>query len=314
MSRPGNEVADPVQTMQVPAEESSRKRQDGAVAKASKAKITATKADAESSESASFGAPMKIRRASGPALSGMVRRTAEVELHKILAQFKYRAVPVLVALVPLVMLWLNGNTGSLIRFSPENLPYTLLSLAASVILPLVACMLAADLFAGERERGELKIPLTRPVSRPALAIGKISAMLIYQAGLLAILLILSLAAALLSGASLGDLNLLSILGAYVVTLLPIAAISTVAALASTLARSATSGFLLGILLLVAWNGLGLAFPAISPMLLTEYAALYKSIIGSEVAFGQLAMGAGILIGSATVLTTAQILLFDRKEI
>lgn len=251
---------------------------------------------------------------SGPALGGMIRRTAETELHKILAQFKYRAVPVLAALVPLVMLLLNGNSGSLIRFSPENLPYTLLSLAASVILPLAACMLAADLFAGERERGELKIPLTRPVSRPALAVGKITAMLLYQAGLLAILLILSLTAALLSGAILGDLNLPAVLGAYIVTLLPIAAISTVAAFASTLARSATSGFLIGIILLIALNGLGLVFPTIAPMLLTEYAALYKSIIGSEIAFGQLAIGAGILLGSATVLTTAQILMFDGKEV
>lgn len=272
------------------------------------------KATTGAEPSANASAPAGTRRGNGPTLSGMIRRTAEVELHKILAQFKYRAVPVLVAIVPLVMLLLNGNSGSLIRFSPENLPYTLLSLAASVILPLVACMLAADLFAGERERGELKIPLTRPVSRPALAVGKVSAMLLYQAGLLAILLILSLTAALLSGASLGDLNLLTILGAYIVTLLPIAAISTAAAFASTLARSATSGFLLGIILLVAFNGLGLAFPTISPMLLTEYAALYKSIIGSEIAFGQLAMGTGILIGSATILTTAQILLFDRKEV
>lgn len=272
------------------------------------------KASTEGEQSANSVAPAGIRRGNGPAFSGMIRRTAEVELYKILAQFKYRTVPVLVAIVPLVMLLLNGNAGSLIRFSPENLPYTLLSLAASVILPLAACMLAADLFAGERERGELKIPLTRPVSRAALAIGKVSAMLLYQAGLLAILLILSLTAALLSGASLGDLNLLTVLGAYIVTLLPVAAISTVAAFASTLARSATSGFLLGIVLLVALNGLGLAFPAISPMLLTEYAALYKSIIGSEIAFGQLAMGVGILIGSATVLTTAQILLFDGKEV
>ncbi|MEJ8303221.1 ABC transporter permease [Saccharibacillus sacchari] len=272
------------------------------------------KASTRSEPSASFGAPAGIRQGNGPALGGMIRRTAEVELYKILAQFKYRAVPVLVAFVPLAMLWLNGNTGSFIRFSPDNLPYTLLSLAASIILPLVACMLAADLFAGERERGELKIPLTRPVSRPALAIGKITAMLLYQAGLLAILLVLSLTAALLSGASLGDLNLLIILGAYIVTLLPIAAISTAAAFASTLARSATSGFLLGIILLVAFNGLGLVFPTIAPMLLTEYAALYKSIIGSEIATGQLAIGAGILIGSATVLTTAQILVFDRKEV
>ncbi|WP_084778283.1 ABC transporter permease [Saccharibacillus sacchari] len=295
MSRPGNEAM----------KENAATRIGTSVMK---------KATTGANPSANFSAPAGVRQGNGPTLSGMIRRTAEVELYKILAQFKYRAVPVLVAIVPLVMLLLNGNAGSLIRFSPENLPYTLLSLAASVILPLVACMLAADLFAGERERGELKIPLTRPVSRPALAIGKVSAMLVYQAGLLAILLILSLTAALLSGASLGDLNLFTILGAYIVTLLPIAAISTVAAFASTLARSATSGFLLGIVLLVALNGLALAFPAISPMFLTEYAALYKSIIGSEIAFGQLAMGAGILIGSATILSTAQILLFDRKEV
>ncbi|GGO05382.1 ABC transporter permease [Saccharibacillus kuerlensis] len=248
-----------------------------------------------------------------PSWGTMVARTTEVELRKIIAQFKYRAVPVLVALLPLIVL-LTNRSGGVIRFSPENLPYTLLSLAAYVLLPLTACMLAADLFAGERERGELKIPLTRPVSRPALAVGKIAAILIYQVGLLALLLVLSLAAALLSGAGLGDLSLLTVLGAYAVTLLPAAAISAAAAFASTLARSATSGFLLGVLLLLVLNGAGLLFPAAAPMLLTEYTVLYKTVIGSEIAYAQLAMGVGILLGCGTVLTTAQILLFDRREI
>ncbi|NGZ77607.1 ABC transporter permease subunit [Saccharibacillus alkalitolerans] len=249
----------------------------------------------------------------GPTFGAMIARTTEVELRKILAQFKYRALPVLIALVPLAVMLLN-RSGGIIRLSAENLPYTLLSLAAYILLPLAACMLAADLFAGERERGELKIALTRPVSRPALAIGRIGAMLLYQAGLLAALLILSLAAAFLSGAVFGELNLPAVLGAYAVTMLPAAAVSAAAAFASTLARSATSGFLLGILLLAVMGGAALAFPAVSPVMLTEYATLYKSVIGSEIAFGQLALGAGILLGSFSVLTAAQILLFDGKEI
>lgn len=250
----------------------------------------------------------------GLSVGAMIGRTTEVELRKMLAQFKYRALPVLIALVPLAVLLLNRTSNSFIRFSPDNLPYTLLSLAAYILLPLAACMTAADLFAGERERGELKIPLTRPVSRPALAIGKIAAIGIYQAGLLAVLLVMSLAAAFLSGASLGGIGLPAVLGAYALTLLPAAAIGAAAALASTLARSATSGFLLGIVLLALLNGLGLAFPAVSPVLLTEYVTLYKTVIGSEIAWSQLALGAGILAGSATVLTTMQILLFDSREV
>lgn len=256
------------------------------------------------------------RTSTGASLSvgAMIGRTTEVELRKMLAQFKYRALPVLIALVPLAVLLLNRTSNSLIRFSPDNLPYTMLSLAAYILLPLAACMAAADLFAGERERGELKIPLTRPVSRPALAIGKIAAIGLYQAGLLAVLLVMSLTAAFLSGASPGGTGLPAVLGAYALTLLPAAAIGAAAALASTLARSATSGFLLGIVLLALLNGLGLAFPAISPVLLTEYVTLYKTVIGSEIAWSQLALGAGILAGCATVLTTMQILLFDSREI
>lgn len=250
----------------------------------------------------------------GPTLSAMIGRAAEVELRKILAQFKYRALPVLIALVPLAVLLLNGAEGGVVRFSSVNLPYTLLSLAAYVLLPLVACMLAADLFAGERERGELKIPLTRPVSRPALAVGKITAMLAYQGGLLLLLLVLSLVTVFFSGAGLGDLNLPGIIGAYVLTLLPAAAISAGAAFASTLARSATSGFVLGAVLIAAMNVTGLLFPAVAPILPTEYMALYKTLIGSGIAYAQLGLGAGILIGCMTILTAAQILLFDRKEV
>ncbi|OWA33303.1 hypothetical protein B9G55_21730 [Saccharibacillus sp. O16] len=250
----------------------------------------------------------------GLSMGNMIGRVAEVELRKMMAQFKYRALPIFIALVPLAVLLLNRASNSFIRFSPDHLPYTLLSLAAYILLPLAACMMAADLFAGERERGELKIPLTRPVSRPALAIGKIAAMLVYQAGLLAALLVMSLAAALLSGASLGGIGIPAMLGAYVLTLLPAAAISAAAAFASTLARSATSGFLLGLVLLALLNGLGLAFPAASPVLLTEYVTLYKTVIGSEIVWSQLMLGAGILAGCATVLTTAQILIFDSREV
>ncbi|MDO3410273.1 ABC transporter permease [Saccharibacillus sp. CPCC 101409] len=249
-----------------------------------------------------------------PGTAAMIGRAAEVELRKILAQFKYRALPVPVALAPLIVLLLNRLPGSMIRFSPANLPFTLLSLAAYVLLPLAACMLAADLFAGERERGELKIPLTRPVSRPALALGKLAAIVAYQAGLLAVLLALSLAAGALSGAGSGGLDLPAVLAAYALTLLPAAAFGAAAIFASTLARSATSGFLLGVLLLAALGGIGLLFPAVSSAMPTEYATLYKSVIGSEVAYGQLLTGAGILLGFGTVLTTAQILLFDAREV
>ncbi|OWR30071.1 hypothetical protein CDO73_13450 [Saccharibacillus sp. O23] len=267
-----------------------------------------------SGKAASSGKANRTGSGANLSVGAMIGRSAEVELRKMLAQFKYRALPVLIALVPLAVLLLNRTSSSFIRFSPDNLPYTLLSLAAYILLPLAACMAAADLFAGERERGELKIPLTRPVSRPALAIGKIAAIGIYQAGLLAVLLVMSLAAAFLSGASPGGIGLPAALGAYVLTLLPAAAIGAAAALASTLARSATSGFLLGIVLLALLNGLGLAFPAVSPVLLTEYVTLYKTVIGSEIAWSQLALGAGILAGCATVLTTMQILLFDSREV
>ncbi|MCQ4088239.1 ABC transporter permease [Saccharibacillus sp. JS10] len=247
-------------------------------------------------------------------LSGMIKRVTAAELYKIFAQFKYRLIPFGMALVPIILLLLNQRSNSLIRFSPENLPYTLLSIAATILLPLVACMLAADLFAGERERGELKISLTRPVSRTALAIGKITAILTYLAGLLVILMVLSLVVTIVSGVAIGQLNGLHIVGAYLLTLLPLAAVSAAAALASTLARSATSGFVLGIVLLVVLNGLALAFPSISSVFFTEYAGLYKNIVGAEVSWTPLLIGVGLLLGSMTVLTTTQLLVFDAKEV
>ncbi|CAM3531326.1 MULTISPECIES: ABC transporter permease [Saccharibacillus] len=250
----------------------------------------------------------------GPTFGAMIARSAEVELGKIAAQFKYRALPLLMALAPLALLLLNRTEGSFIRFSPENLPFTLLSLAAYVLLPLVACMLAADLFAGERERGELKIPLTRPVSRSALALGKIGAMLAYQAGLLLLLLVLSLAAALLSGAGLSDLNVPGIVGAYVLTLLPAAVLTALAAFASTLARSATLGFMLGVALIAVMNGAGLLFPSAAPLLAADYVTLYKTVIGSGIAYAQLGLGAGILLGWGAIFTAAQLLVFDGQEV
>ncbi|WP_172195310.1 ABC transporter permease [Saccharibacillus qingshengii] len=265
-------------------------------------------------ELSSAGSAAARTGAKGPAPSAMIGRSIEVELRKILAQFKYRALPVLIALAPLALLLLNRMEGGIVRFSAENLPFTLLSLAAYILLPLAACMLAADLFAGERERGELKIPLTRPVSRMALAVGKIGAIVLYQAGMLGILLVLSLAAAVLSGAGIGELNLPGILGAYALTLLPAAVMTALAALASTLARSATSGFMLGVALIAVMIGAGLLFPAAAPLLAADYMTLYKTIIGSQIAYVQLGLGAGILLGWGAILTAAQLLVFDGKEV
>src|SRR4051794_15094859 len=103
----------------------------------------------------------------------MIYLCIETEFLKIISQKKYRLIMFITGLLPIAFAMIQKLPNSVVQFSMGNFPYTILSIASYFLIPLLTFMLASDLFAGEHERNELKILLTKPVSRIFISFGKL---------------------------------------------------------------------------------------------------------------------------------------------
>lgn len=242
----------------------------------------------------------------------MINRCAVTEFRKIILQKKYRVMVFLTALLPVAFALIHILPSSLIQFSMGNLPYTILSVATYFLIPLTTFMLASDLFAGEQERNELKIMLTKPVSRISVSLGKICAMLLYLALILTVLFVLSSIISILI-AGFGASNLFSVLIAYCLTLVPAMTICGMASLVATLVHTSTASFSISLMGYLGIMVIGLVFPGIAPALFTNYATIFKMVIGSSIPITPLMFGIGILLGYGMIFLSAQIMIFENKE-
>ena len=81
----------------------------------------------------------------------------------------------------------------------SSLPFTVLNLLSSLILPLFILMLASDLFSGELSDNSIIMSLVRPITRNKLYISKILAIGISMLGILLGTFLISLIASLIGG-------------------------------------------------------------------------------------------------------------------
>lgn len=86
---------------------------------------------------------------------GVIFRCIEIEIKKIIFRKKYQLILGMIILLPIVYLIIYNIPGSGIFFTMGNLPYTVLSVSAYLLIPMLGFMIASDFFAGEEERGEL---------------------------------------------------------------------------------------------------------------------------------------------------------------
>ncbi len=243
----------------------------------------------------------------------MICRCRETEFLKLISQKKYRVMLIIVAIFPIAFALIHSIPNSYIRFSMDKFPYTLLSVASYFLLPLTAFMMASDIYAGEQERGELKIILTKPVTRIAASLGKVLAMITYHGLILTLLFIISSAISILNS-GFGATNLFLTLIAYVLTLLPALTVCSMAAMISSMSHTSTSSFSINLLSYMGILILGLIFSGASPALFTTYTSIFKMVIGSSIPFSQFLLGIGILVGYTMIFLSAMTMAFDNKEI
>src|ERR671939_92855 len=116
--------------------------------------------------------------------SGMVASVYRVEVRKLAAQARVRAVFGFLVVAPWVYIGLILHQdrlpletlyGRYLKDTGDATPLAILVYASQWLLPLIAALMAGDLFSAEDQGGTLKTILTRSVDRTAVFWGKVAA-------------------------------------------------------------------------------------------------------------------------------------------
>ncbi len=143
------------------------------------------------------------------------------ERRKLAAQHASRALALLCVLGPFAFtVILRSQTGTpsdtifgvWVHSSGFAIPLVVLAFAGSWGFPVLAAVLAGDIFSAEDRYGTWKTVLTRSCRRQELFVGKVLAAATFSAGLIALLAVSSLAAGLLL---VGDQPLVGLSGALI---------------------------------------------------------------------------------------------------
>lgn len=234
------------------------------------------------------------------------------EIYKIFQRKKYWIILAVALGITICGALIGLISNTFISFSSQNYPYAILSLCCYLFIPFTALMLASDLISGECERNELKLLLTRPVSRTELLFGKLAAVMVYEFFLTAANVIAALIFSLiLSGFT--SVNIFIVLMSVVITIIPIAAFVSFAGIISVFCKSGISALGMGVAAYGGFILLGLVFSRISSSIFTSYLALYKMIIGQNIPVFRLILGIGVLLGFSLLFLSAASMRFEKRE-
>jgi ABC-2 type transport system permease protein len=208
-------------------------------------------------------APTAPAARSEPRLSPGVRDAYETELHKLMAQLTTRILVLVCAIGPLafaVILKVQSGTpsdalfGVWVHSSGFAVSLVILGFAGSWGFPIVAGVLAGDVFSSEDRHGTWKTILTRSCTREDVFAGKLLAVGTFAVGLMLILATMSLVAGValvgphalvnLSGVltSPGRMLALTVVS-WIICLLPLLAYTSLAVLFSVATRNGILGVL-----------------------------------------------------------------------
>lgn len=242
--------------------------------------------------------------------SVMTLKTCENQ--KIFRQRKYQIYPVIVALILVGGAAVSMMPGNVIGFTMENYPYTVLSMLDYVFAPLSIFMLASDLLSGEMAGDEIKVLLTRPVTRGNVLFAKIFSISGYVGILFTGSFFISSILSILS-AGFSAINILCVLLAYIVGFIPMLTLVAMSAFIASMSKSGTSCFSLCLFAYIGCMVLGLVFSSLSPALFTSYLSIGSMVIGSSIPVASLLIGISILVGYALTFLSASGIKFVGRE-
>lgn len=234
------------------------------------------------------------------------------ENRKIFSQRKYRVYLVVVSLIVIAGAAVSKLPGNIIGFTLANYPYTVLSMLGYFFAPIAIFMLASDLISGEIAGGEIRLLLTKPVSRASVLFAKVSSIAVYVG-------ILYISQLMLSGiismvfAGFAAISIPTAFMAYIVGYLPMLAMIAMSVGIASMLKSGTSCFGYSLLAYIGFNVLGLVFSGLSPAIFTSYLGLGSMVIGSAIPVASLLMGLVVLAGYSLTFLSLGGMRFAERE-
>lgn len=235
------------------------------------------------------------------------------ELYKIFRAVKYRLFMGILAVLTVCIFISGAISGNPVSFFSENYPYFVLSLCCYLLIPFATFSLAADLISGEYERNEMKLLLTRHITRNELIIGKLASIAVYDMLLMAVN-VLSAAVLTVIFCGVASVNLITVFVSVLTTFLPAVTVTAFAGMIAVICKTSISAFAAEMAAYALISVISLVFSHISRAFFTSYLAIYKMTIGQSIPVFEMIMGAAVLVGSILLFIPTACLIFEKKNI
>lgn len=235
-----------------------------------------------------------------------------LENKKIFSQKKYKIYLMFIAFIIIAGAIISKDQGSILKFTMSNYPYTILSIISYIFAPIAIFMLVSDTIANEMAGDEIKILITKPISRIKILIGKISSIIIYI-GLIFLgsLGISSLLTIIFSGIL--SFNMINSILVYAIGFLPIITIIAMSVMIACISKSGTTCFSICLLSYFSFIVLKFVFPSLSSGIFTSYLDIGNMLVGSVVPIYNLLIGISILIAYTLIFISIGGMKFINRE-
>lgn len=237
------------------------------------------------------------------------------EAEKLWLRKRTRAVLALSVLIPILLtlgLGLLGRTFALTAALGGQVSVITLNLLTGYLLPLYLFIAAAEMFAGETAARTMKLTLVRPVTRAKLFASKVLALSSAAAVILVVAWIVCAVSSLLSFPVLTASEWTDSLIAYIVSIVPLVALSLIAVWIAMFFANSAAAIGLMILVYVAMKLLPVIFPIFtiwSPFAYMDWHTLW---FGDGAGTGKLLQSFFILIAYSMMAYVSSVTRFERK--
>ena len=190
----------------------------------------------------------------------------------------------------------------------SNLIMEMVGFVFDILVPLIIFMAVTDLFASEVQEDSMKASLLRPLTRFKVMTSKSLAVFVLGCMVTLAMFVISLIVQIVSGNSVPIT-----FAAYLINMIPLIAIVSMALLINMISKSPTLAMLLCIVVYVFFKYLNYYITPVGQMVFTAYSQWHKIWIGNVLPFTALISKIGILFGSILILYTLSYIIFDSKD-
>jgi ABC-2 type transport system permease protein len=259
-----------------------------------------------------------------------------VESRKLLSQTRVRALLLFLLVVPWIYIGLILNQdrlpletlyGRYLKDTGYATPLAILVYASQWVLPLIAALLAGDVFSSEDQLGTLKTILTRSVGRTAVFWGKLAA--VFSFTVLAVVVV-AVSATLAGVITVGNDPLVDVGGqlrtassaavlvalSWAIVVLPTLAFGAIAMMVSILTRSSVLGVIVPVvigLVMQLYTFLN-AWDAVRHLLLGWTMSAWRGVMDSPAYYTPVARGLVVSAVYLALATTIAFVVFRRRDV